>query len=135
MALVIDASVATLWFLSDPRSPAANTLVDQHQGPFIAPDFLPVEVANALWFARRGAKTPIHLGPVLEQLAGLIAYESASKLLVTASELARELDHPVYDCIYLALVESGAHTMITADQKLARKLAKTSFAKRVQLLE
>lgn len=51
-----------------------------------------------------------------------------------ASELAEQLDHPVYDCLYVALAESEASVLLTADSVFARKLRTRGFRKRVRLL-
>jgi predicted nucleic acid-binding protein len=37
---------------------------------------------------------------------------------VEALALACHLDHPVYDCLYLALARREAAVLLTADQKL-----------------
>lgn len=34
-----------------------------------------------------------------------------------ALALAQELDHPVYDCLYLALVEREKRPLVTADRR------------------
>ena len=38
-------------------------------------------------------------------------------------DLARRLDHPLYDCVYLALAEREEATLVTADQRLRRRLS------------
>jgi predicted nucleic acid-binding protein len=133
--IVIDASVAALWFLGERRSTAALDFVERATEPFVAPDLLPIEVSNALWNARRTASKPIALGPVLDKLAGLVAFEPSTKLLVPASIIARTLDHPIYDCLYLALTEQEGGVMMTADRKLVRKLQQTGFAQKIELLK
>jgi predicted nucleic acid-binding protein len=45
-------------------------------------------------------------------------------------DIAVKLDHPVYDCVYLALALSLACPMVTADNKLCNKLL-ASFPARV----
>ena len=42
--------------------------------------------------------------------------------------LARELDHPVYDCFYLALAEREGVQLLTADARLIGRLAGTARA-------
>jgi predicted nucleic acid-binding protein len=64
MGLVVDASVAALWFLGEDRTAA----------------LLAFEVGSALWNARRRTAKPIALAPVLDHLAGLITYESSLRL-------------------------------------------------------
>lgn len=41
-------------------------------------------------------------------------------LQVEALALACHLDHPVYDCLYLALARREAAVLLTADQRLQR---------------
>ncbi|HSA82594.1 MAG TPA: type II toxin-antitoxin system VapC family toxin [Geminicoccaceae bacterium] len=47
-----------------------------------------------------------------------------------AAALARELDHPIYDCLYLAQAEEKA-TMVTADRRLVGAVRGTALAERV----
>lgn len=39
-----------------------------------------------------------------------------------AAHWCRELDHPAYDCLYVALAERERATLIAANQLLLRKL-------------
>jgi predicted nucleic acid-binding protein len=43
------------------------------------------------------------------------------QLLGAATALAVALDHPAYDCVYLALAESLACDLVTADRGLSAK--------------
>ncbi|MDF2781136.1 MAG: PilT protein domain protein, partial [Geminicoccaceae bacterium] len=45
-----------------------------------------------------------------------------------AMMLALELDHPVYDCFYLALAESEQSAMLTADRRLLARLSRSNLA-------
>jgi predicted nucleic acid-binding protein len=40
-----------------------------------------------------------------------------------AFEIAAELRHPVYDCLYVALAEREGATLVTADRHLIGRLA------------
>lgn len=44
-------------------------------------------------------------------------------LLGAATEMAIQLDHPAYDCLYLALAVANDCQFVTADERLLRKLA------------
>jgi len=134
MATIIDAGVAALLFIDDPRSEAADHVVRTSPEDLIAPDLLPVQVTNALLKAHQTSKHAIHIEPVLERLSALIAYEPSSTLLIAATTIARDLDHPIYDSLYLALLERGDHTLITADRQLVDKIAQTRYAKHTRLL-
>ena len=65
------------------------------------------EVANALWKLQRS-------GSLVDQ------FEPDRELQVEALALACHLDHPVYDCLYLALARREAARNLTADQRLQR---------------
>ena len=51
-----------------------------------------------------------------------------------ALEIARVLDHPAYDCFYLALAEAEDTHLLTADEVLLRRVAGTPWARRVRPL-
>jgi len=55
-------------------------------------------------------------------------------LLVRAYALAHRLDHPAYDCLYLALAEQEAVSLITEDQRLLKAVSGTELRKRVRPL-
>jgi predicted nucleic acid-binding protein len=48
--------------------------------------------------------------------------------------IARELDHAIYDCLYLALAEAEEVAMVTADRRLLAAVRGTALADRVSLL-
>ena len=56
---------------------------------------------------------------------------SASRLARRAVAIAGELDHPVYDCLYLALAEAAQAAMVTSDMRLLGKVRATSWEQRV----
>ena len=50
-----------------------------------------------------------------------------AKLAEPAMALARELDHSVYDSIYLALARRRGAPLVTSDQKLTARLVRTRY--------
>ena len=52
----------------------------------------------------------------------------ATPLLPGAQRWSRRLDHPVVDCLYLALAEDRKGSVITKDQRLLSRLATDSQA-------
>jgi predicted nucleic acid-binding protein len=54
--------------------------------------------------------------------AAFSALIGAARLSARAFTLARELDHPVSDCLYLALAEVEDARLVTADQRLLTRL-------------
>jgi predicted nucleic acid-binding protein len=119
---VIDASVAIKWVAPEPLSDHAVALLD---GPrLVAPDLLVAECANILWKkVARGemdAETAIVAAQAIERVD--IELVAMRPLFAEAVRLAIELDHPAYDCLYLALALARGARFVTADDRLARKL-------------
>lgn len=45
-----------------------------------------------------------------------------------------DVDHPVYDCLYLACAEATESRLVTADKKLANKVASSPLDVAVQFI-
>ena len=130
MTLVVDASVAVKWFIADePEAVQAQAIV--RSGVAIAaPDLVIAEVWNAAWRSARLGR--IERAQVLAIAASAPAYfetlVSATALASAAVVIAVELDHPVYDCLYVALAEMRQERFVTADQRLLDKIQGTRWA-------
>lgn len=55
-------------------------------------------------------------------------------LAAEAARLALPLDHPVYDCLYLALAHRVGGSVVTADVQFAKTLASTKHGEAVVTL-
>lgn len=124
MKVTVDASIVVKWYISENRSEEARLLL-AHRIERHAPDFLLVEFANTVWKkARRGeiADPRTYLDEIPE-LGNAIDLRTDRELAVRAAGLAVAIDHPVYDCLYLACAEATGSTLITADRKFMDKVA------------
>jgi predicted nucleic acid-binding protein len=125
--LVVDASVAIKWVTYEPDTPLA--LLVQELGTTAAPDLLVAECANILW--KKYRRGQVGHGGVATALAALETITTGlwpmRRLAGPAFELARRLDHPAYDCFYLALAAERAAPFVTADLSLVRKLRAAGF--------
>jgi predicted nucleic acid-binding protein len=118
--LVIDASVAIKWVIDEHGTREAMSL-RRHR--LFAPDLLVAECANVLWKkTRKNELTPdeARLAARLLQRAD-VELVPMRALLESATELAIAMDHPAYDCAYLALAESLSCDLVTADAKLTAR--------------
>ncbi len=118
--IVIDASVAIKWVVQEGGTDHALLL---RQSPLFAPDLLIAECANILWKkVRRNelAEAEAILTARLLERAG-IRLEPMRRLLQPATRISLALDHPAYDCIYLATAEMLSCGLVTADERLYRK--------------
>jgi predicted nucleic acid-binding protein len=120
--VVIDASVALKWFIPEPDSDRALLL---RASELCAPDLLLVEAGNALRKAvRRGLLARSDAEAAFATLhASRIRWFASGDLSPEALKHALDLDHTIYDCIYLALARRLDTVMVTSDEGFIRKIA------------
>ncbi len=126
---VLDASAAVRLILGDP---AAAGLAQQigEAALVLAPELMLTEVANTLWKLRRADQLnnldPQQLLADARDLVDLVdRVEPDRHLQAEALALACHLNHPVYDCLYLALARREAATLISADRRLRTLVAES----------
>ncbi|NGN40080.1 type II toxin-antitoxin system VapC family toxin [Mesorhizobium sp. CGMCC 1.15528] len=117
--MIIDASVASHWFVDTEFSKAADPF--RALPGLVAPTFLLVETAHVLYKrARAGEIAPEKCGESIELLRDSMSeLISDAELLPHALALALKIQHPVYDCLYLALATQRQQPIVTADRRLA----------------
>ena len=120
--LVIDASIAIKWVVEEPGT--SEALILRERAKLIAPDLLVPECANILRKKVRRqelTRDEAVLAARLLQGAEIELFPTRS-LLQAATQLAIDLDHPAYDCLYLALALESHFRFATADDRFVRKL-------------
>jgi predicted nucleic acid-binding protein len=117
---VIDASVAIKWIVEEAGSAAALSLLEGPQ--LLAPDLLMPECANILWKKVVRAELTPDEGALAAELLQHADVELVPTrgLVPEALRLAVALNHPAYDCTYLALAIARDCPFVTADLRLAR---------------
>jgi predicted nucleic acid-binding protein len=130
--LVIDASVAVKWFVSEEASDKADE-ISASDYTLLAPRLIMTEVANA--FARKATQkliTPLeameYVRTLPQFLAGLL---DVNDLIESALQNAYSHRHPIYDFIYLEAARRRDTRMVTADEKFIAKVKGTNVAKLV----
>ena len=121
-ALVVDASVAVKWVIEEVGTKEALAL---RRHTLSAPDLLVAECGNILWKKVRRKELS---APEAVFAAGLLARADIELVamrpyLEPATRIAAALDHPAYDCFYIALAEAEGVRLVTADASLVRKVA------------
>ncbi len=128
-AYVVDASVVIKWVVCEPDTEQAIAFARRTRF-LCAPDVIAAECANVLWKkVRRGhmsREEALIAARTLEKAEIEIA--PTRTLLTAATALAMELDHPAYDCVYLALARERGLKLATADDRLLRKLSQNANA-------
>ena len=135
MTAVVDASVACKWFVAEAGTDAAVALMQSGEG-LTAPDILIPEVCNVAWRKARTGEIGAQQAEamVVGLAASLDEIVPSAPLVARSLAIARELDHPMYDCFYLALAERREARLVTADERLVGHLAATAWAARVSSL-
>jgi predicted nucleic acid-binding protein len=117
--LVIDASVAIKWVIEEDGTKEALAL---RRLALAAPDLLVAECGNVLWKKVRRRELSEREAAFA---AGLLARADIELVamrpyLEAATRIAVALDHPAYDCFYVALAEAEGLRLVTADADLVR---------------
>jgi predicted nucleic acid-binding protein len=129
VTLVVDASVACKWFITEVQAAEAEALLAA-DAPLLAPDLIISEVCNVAWLkSRRGEITTEQAAAMVDHLPDLLdEVASSTPLASRALAIAIEVGHPAYDCFYLALAEQRRTQVVTADRRLISRLAGTKWA-------
>jgi predicted nucleic acid-binding protein len=119
LACVLDASSAVRLILADP---AAADLAERVGGAalVLAPELMLTELANTLWKLQRADRlNDLDPQELLAEARELVdRLEPDRHLQAEALALACHLNHPVYDCLYLALARREAASLISSDRCL-----------------
>ena len=132
---VVDTSVVVKFFLEEPDSDKADALLEDHRlgnVRLIAPDFLLIEFANALWRqTSRGDITETEAEDALTaflDLAPSLEIVPARGLLREILRACRRYNHAAYEVAFLALAERLRIPFVTADERFYEKVHRHSPA-------
>lgn len=122
---IIDANVAAGLILALPWSEEAREEIRNH-AERIAPSIFVAELANAVWQNVRAGNIVVEAGiAALEEVLPIVELSADAALIEPALRIAAAENHPVYDCLYLALAKERRQVLITADRKLAALARRT----------
>ena len=134
MPIVLDASVALKLVVREPGTDEAQALVLAEER--IAPDWMLAEVASGLankvrYEAVDGDQARIALAAMPRFVDRFFPIQP---LLDGAITLTVQLEHALYDCLYLvlAIVEGGR--VVTADRGFHSAATRAGYGKQVELL-
>jgi len=132
---VVDASVIIKWYVPESDYAAARAMRTT-ETKLAAPDLLFIETSNIIWkLVRRGEMAASRGIEIIEEItASPFVVFSTKSLARDALDLGIGTGLSTYDASYVALAMRLDKILITADEKLARKLVGTSSEKHVRLL-
>jgi predicted nucleic acid-binding protein len=121
--IVVDASIAAKWYLNEPGSTDAATLLSS-AAELIAPALIRIEVTGAILRHYREKKLSLERAKEACDLwesdlsAGAVRMVPDASLIIAARALAFQIRHALQDCLYLAAaIEAGSARLVTADPK------------------
>jgi predicted nucleic acid-binding protein len=117
--VVVDASVALKWFVPEPDEEIAERLLTSGSR-LHAPRFLAIETLNAAWknWRKRLIDDSV-VRSVGERLPELVAgWHADEEICEDAANMALALNHPIFDCLYLALAQRLDLKVVTADKRM-----------------
>jgi len=129
MRLVVDASVAVKWLVAEENTDIADHLA-AHEQELHAPRLMASETANALWRkALMGQIERTEASTAMRLLTDMpVNWNDDEAVGADALRLALALDHPVYDCVYLALAHRIGGVVVTADRRFKTAVASTEHS-------
>ena len=125
--LIPDASVVCKWYFDEPGMGAARVLL--LAGGLIAPDSLVAEFTNAVSKrVRRGLLSPEDAARIMTHMPRqFVRLFPAVALAGRAFQMSVALNHPSYDCLYLALAERERGKLVTDDMRFYEKAAQSEW--------
>ncbi len=126
--MIVDASVATMWFVPEQHSDrAALLLAPEYQ--LVAPDLIRLEVGSALLKAIRRDEMTLEdgeeaLGTLLPAAVRMLRSEDH---IESAFDIAQRLGGSIYDAIYIALARTLDAPISTNDKELAATARKAGI--------
>jgi predicted nucleic acid-binding protein len=126
--MIVDASVAFKWIALEEETELANSLLASTD--VLAPTLVLIEIGNGLWkkAVREQIDSSVSFSDEVRNLSQILTIVDESDYVPRALELARQLNHPIYDCVYLAMAEALGDRLVTADLKFLGKVRTTPYS-------
>ena len=120
MSVVIDASIGIQWVVKEAGSTRAVKLLDLSP---IVPGLFFAECANILWKKVERKELSSKAAHERAQVLAKVRLDVVTEadLFIDALNLACELRHPAYDCIYIATARLRGAPLVTADLRLVER--------------
>jgi predicted nucleic acid-binding protein len=134
--IILDASLVLPLMIDESGTQAARAAY-LAADTLAAPELLYIECANALRTrVKRGLTSQALAEAALDGVLGLpIRLVPSGTVMPKALKLGIELDHAVYDCLYLATALSLNGQVATMDKKFASKARLCGYSESVTLIE
>jgi len=124
--MIVDASVAIKWIVREDELDVRALAIRDGEERLEAPDLILPEVLNIAWKKwRLGQMTQQETETGFVSILNILeVIHPVAELYRRAMALAFALDHPAYDCFYIACAEAAGAVLVTADRRLCDAAAR-----------
>jgi predicted nucleic acid-binding protein len=134
---VVDASVAAKWYFPELWHKESRNYLSPDCF-LVAPDFLKIEFANIVYKKERQheidpSRAELFMNHFLQRTT--IEFVSTERLILRAQHIAREISHPIYDCLYLSLALLLDAVVVTADKKFYNSVFSSPYQSNIAWVE
>jgi len=125
--IIVDASVAVKWYVPEPGEEAAKNLLADPRHELLAPALIRIEVIAAILKAYREARVPeMRAKAAIAEWQqtlddGIVHLVPDEEVLGVAVDISFQSQHPLQDCLYLAVARTMKAELITADDKMFKR--------------
>ena len=131
--IVVDASVAIKWFVTDEPlvEEAAQVLAEigRDPSPYAIPDLFMNELLAVLYRLPGSRSSKVQEALSLVEALGMARIGNGHELLALAADFAERWKLSGYDAVYVALAALSDGVWLTADARAARRVGTSGLAR------
>ena len=131
--IVVDASVAIKWFVSDePLAVEAGSVltdIERDPSPYLVPELFMNELLAVLCRLPGSEPTQVQEALHLVEALGLTRVGNGHELLELAAAFAARWNLSGYDAVYVALAALVDGVWITADERAVRRIGNSKLTR------
>lgn len=125
--IILDSSAAIRAVLASDVSDIYFQMISKEK-KIVSPSIFLSETANALWKEVRFNNLSVDLLPhMMRTLSAMTVTSPDEDFIEGALNIAIDTQHPVYDCLFIAMSREMNAPVLTADKKLRRKFPDDQF--------
>ena len=129
--IVVDASVAIKWFMKDePLVVEAEQVlgeIERNPVPYAVPELFMNELLAVLCRLPASRPSQVQQALALVEALGMTRVGNGHELLALAADFAGQWRLSGYDAVYVALAALSDGVWLTADDRAARRISKSSL--------
>lgn len=129
--IVLDASVAIKWFVTDEPLVEEAALVlaeiEREPSPYAIPDLFMNELLAVLCRLPGSQSSKVQEALLLVEALGMARVGNGHELLALAADFAGQWELSGYDAVYVALAALSDGVWLTADVRAARRIRRSGL--------